>query len=49
MGATVLMAEDMVSAYPGERGDLFYDSGIHFSEEGTRQLARFIFEEISDD
>jgi len=49
MGATVLVAEDMVGAYRGERADVFYTSGIHFSAMGNRQFAQFIFQNVFDD
>jgi lysophospholipase L1-like esterase len=36
----------MVEAYPGERMDLFYASGIHFSTQGAALLADRIFEQV---
>ncbi len=49
MGVRVLTADDMVNAYEGERSDLFYTSGIHFSKVGNRELGRFLIKNLFDD
>jgi lysophospholipase L1-like esterase len=46
LGVEVVDAQAMVEAYPGERMDLFYASGIHFSTQGAALLADRIFEQV---
>jgi lysophospholipase L1-like esterase len=45
-GVPVVDAQAMVDAYPGDRMELFRDSGIHYSKKGADLLAAKIFDEV---
>ena len=48
-GAYVLDAQEVVSAYPGDPGDLFIDSGVHWTREGAVRFAGFLARNLSSE
>lgn len=46
IGATVVDAQRMVDSYSGSPEELFSESGVHYSELGSRLLAKYIYESV---
>ncbi len=46
MGVKVVNAQEMVNAYPGNKMDLFYESGVHYSVLGATKLGGYIYENV---
>ena len=46
-GAIVVDGQDVVNAYAGDKHDLFYSTGVHWSALGARLFAAHIFERVA--
>ncbi|BBM83901.1 SGNH/GDSL hydrolase family protein [Candidatus Uabimicrobium amorphum] len=49
LGCTVINAQLFVDEYRGNKMDLFYHTGVHYSAQGATKLAHYIFTRIKNE